>query len=44
MMVEAISNLLAGIQPRITSANKKFLGSNRPDPGFINFGGLKDLD
>ena len=44
MTVQAASNLLAGIKPYTSSANPKFLGSNKPDPSCFNSGGTTDSD
>ena len=44
MLVQATSNLLAGIQPTITTANQKFFGSNRPDSGCIHSDEHTDSD
>jgi hypothetical protein len=40
--VQATYNLLAGIQPTISSANPKFLGSNKPDSACLDSGGTGD--
>ncbi len=42
VIVQATYNLLAGIQPTISSANPKFLGSNEPVPPCFNSGGKGD--
>jgi hypothetical protein len=42
MLAHATINLLAGIRPTIKSDNPKFLGSNKPDPGCFDSGGISD--
>ena len=42
--VQATYNLLAGIQPTISSTNPKFLGSNKPESACFDSGGTEDSD